>query len=87
MNLENLQHVDQIVNLPVWFVQDENNLFIQSIAKSGKVKLNRTQPQERIAPCEIHGIPLGDRMKAVAFLVIEPEVEKRLINSWVRNLA
>jgi hypothetical protein len=37
MNLENLQLVDQIVILPVWFVQDENNLFIQSIAKSLKL--------------------------------------------------
>jgi hypothetical protein len=43
------------VATPVWFVQEDGDLLVQTDAGSGKVKRIRRNPNVRIAPCTASG--------------------------------
>jgi PPOX class probable F420-dependent enzyme len=59
LNLETRRKDGTAVPTPVWFVQDEEAVFVRTIDGSGKVKRARNFPQVRVMPCDARGGPLG----------------------------
>jgi PPOX class probable F420-dependent enzyme len=62
------------VATPVWFVQEDGRLLVQTEADSGKVKRIRHTPQVMIAPCTATGRLLADPVPARAELLPAAEV-------------
>jgi PPOX class probable F420-dependent enzyme len=54
------------VATPVWFVQRDGRLLVQTDAASGKVKRIRRDPQVRVAICTASGRLHGEQVPAVA---------------------
>jgi PPOX class probable F420-dependent enzyme len=54
------------VATPVWFVQRDGRLLVQTDAASGKVKRIRRDPQVRVAICTASGRLRGEQVPAVA---------------------
>jgi PPOX class probable F420-dependent enzyme len=57
------------VRTPVWFVQEDGSLLVQTDGQSGKVKRIRRNPVVRIAPCTASGRLRGEPVTAHAELL------------------
>ncbi len=66
LNLETFRKTGVGVKTPVWFVQDGENLYVRTIANSGKVKRIRNNHSVNIAPCKVDGTPLSNWVPATA---------------------
>jgi uncharacterized protein len=64
----------QGVATPVWFVQRDGRLLVETDAASGKVKRIRRNPQVRVAVCTASGRLRGEQLPAVAELLPSPEI-------------
>jgi PPOX class probable F420-dependent enzyme len=62
------------VTTPVWFVQEDGRLLVQTDANSGKVKRIRRHPQVLVASCTATGRLLADPVPARAELLAETEL-------------
>jgi uncharacterized protein len=62
------------VATPVWFVQEDGRLLVQTDANSGKVKRIRRHPQVLVASCTATGRLLADPVPARAELLAETEL-------------
>jgi uncharacterized protein len=62
------------VATPVWFVQQDGRLLVQTDANSGKVKRIRRNPQVLVAPCTATGRLLTDPAPARAELLPDAEL-------------
>jgi PPOX class probable F420-dependent enzyme len=62
------------VATPVWFVQENGRLLVQTDATSGKVKRIRRNPHVLVAPCTATGRLLADPVPARAELLGDAEV-------------
>ena len=78
LNLETFRKNGMGVRTPVWFVQDDDTLFVRTIADSGKVKRIRNKSGVNIAPCKMDGALLGDWVHAVAREVRDQEVDRKV---------
>ncbi len=60
--LETFKRSGKGVSTPVWFVIDDDKIFIRSYANSGKVKRMRNNPSVKVAPSDAlgrhHGLPI-----------------------------
>lgn len=65
------------VATPVWFVEDNAVLLVQTDAASGKVKRIRRNPNVRVALCTASGRLLGPEVAATAVL-LEPSETRRV---------
>ncbi|HSQ28155.1 MAG TPA: PPOX class F420-dependent oxidoreductase [Anaerolineales bacterium] len=83
INLETYRKNGKAVPTPVWFVQDQNRLYVRTIANSGKVKRIRNNPEVRVAVCDARGGLLGDWHQAHAYLLDEDTARK--VNQWLRK--
>lgn len=84
------------VATPVWFVERDNDLWVQTPAQTGKVKRIRHTPAVLIAPCTRRGAETGSRVPAIARVVdptpfnVQAEINARyglvarLLNGLVR---
>jgi PPOX class probable F420-dependent enzyme len=63
----------QGVATPVWFVQRDGRLLVQTDAASGKVKRIRRNPQVRVAICTASGRLRGEQVPAVAEILPDQE--------------
>jgi uncharacterized protein len=54
------------VATPVWFVQQDGRLLVQTAAASGKVKRVRRDPRVQVAVCTASGRLRGEQARAVA---------------------
>jgi uncharacterized protein len=63
----------QGVATPVWFVQRDGRLLVQTDAASGKVKRIRRNPQVRVAICTASGRLHGEQVLAVAEILPDQE--------------
>jgi uncharacterized protein len=61
---------------PVWFVQEDGRLLVQTDANSGKVKRIRRNPHVLVAPCTATGRLLADPVPARAELLAETELSR-----------
>jgi uncharacterized protein len=57
------------VATPVWFVEENGVLLVQTDAASGKVKRIRRNPSVRVALCTASGRLLGPQVSATAMLL------------------
>ncbi|TVY99072.1 PPOX class F420-dependent oxidoreductase [Trebonia kvetii] len=62
------------VATPVWFVQRDGRLLVQTDAASGKLKRIRRNPQVRIALCTASGRLRGEEVQAVAEILPDAEI-------------
>jgi uncharacterized protein len=62
------------VATPVWFVQEDGRLLIQTDATSGKVKRIRRNPHVLVGPCTASGRLLADPVPAQAELLPDAKV-------------
>ena len=75
INIETYRKDGTPVLTPVWFAASENGeLYIYSVANSGKVKRIRNNPRVRIAPCTMRGKIRGEWVDAEAQIVDGAEV-------------
>jgi uncharacterized protein len=63
----------QGVATPVWFVQRDGRLLVQTDAASGKVKRIRRNPQVRVAICTASGRLRGEQVPAMAEILPNSE--------------
>lgn len=66
INLTTFRKTGVAVSTPVWFAQDGNRLVITTDASSGKAKRIRNNPRVELAPSDMRGKPLGDKVQAQA---------------------
>jgi len=62
------------VSTPVWFVQQDGRLLVETDGESGKVKRIRHNPAVRVALCTASGRLRGELVMATAELLPESEV-------------
>jgi len=66
LNLETFRKTGAGVKTPVWFVQDQEIIYVRTSANSGKVKRIHNNPCVNIAPCKMDGTLVGDWLPALA---------------------
>lgn len=76
LNLETYRKNGKAVATPVWFAEDEGELYIYSLADAGKVKRIRNNLRVRVAPCDVRGKLKGEWIDAQARTLIGAEAEK-----------
>jgi len=59
INLETFRKNGVGVKTPVWFVEDEHNLYVTTEATSGKAKRIRNNGKVNVAPCKMDGKLVG----------------------------
>ncbi len=69
IRLETFRRNGQGIPTPVWFVTEDDMLFVRSYASSGKVKRMRHNPHVRITPSDALGRPLGVTIEGTALRV------------------
>ena len=69
LNLESFKRDGTPVQTPVWFAEEDDVLYVYTLAKAGKVKRIRRNPRLRIAPCTIRGTVIGAWVEAEAIIV------------------
>jgi uncharacterized protein len=78
INLETYKRNGTPVQTPVWFVIDNEQVFVMTTESTGKVKRIRNNPNVRIMPCGMRGESKGDWMQAVARFADNNETEKAI---------
>lgn len=71
INLITLRKSGETVATPVWFVHDNQRLYVMTGRNAGKVKRIRNNPTIMIEACDQRGTRLGDRMPAQARILDE----------------
>jgi len=64
------------VATPVWFVQQDGRLLVETDAATGKVKRVRLNPAVRVAECTASGRLRGEQVSAVAELLPDAEAAR-----------
>jgi uncharacterized protein len=72
INLETFRKSGIGVRTPVWFVQSNGSMYVQTIANSGKVKRIRNKSDVNIAACKVDGALLGEWRPATARELDDP---------------
>jgi PPOX class probable F420-dependent enzyme len=78
LNIETFRKSGVGVKTPVWFVQDQETLFVQTVDDSGKVKRIRNNGQVNIAPCKADGALLGEWFPATAHEVKDSDINRKV---------
>ena len=73
LNLETFRKSGVGMQTPVWFVQVGETFYVQTMAKSGKVKRICNNCRVNIAPCDMGGKLIGTWVPAQARQVTDPE--------------
>jgi PPOX class probable F420-dependent enzyme len=83
LNLETFRRNGASLKTPVWFVQDGETIFVQTVANSGKVKRIRNNGHVNVVPCKMDGTPTSMWVPANAREIVDAETAKnvdRLLN-------
>jgi uncharacterized protein len=82
ISLETFRKTGVGVRTPVWFAEENNTLYIYTLADSGKIKRIRNNPKVRVAPSDIRGKLLGDWVDGRARILSAADAEHadRLLN-------
>jgi PPOX class probable F420-dependent enzyme len=78
LNLETFRRNGESMKTPIWFVQDDEILYVQTMANSGKVKRIRNNGSVNITPCKMDGTPTGSWVPASAREVTGAEIAKKV---------
>ena len=74
LNLESFRKSGVGVKTPVWFVMDNNKIYIQTGANTGKVKRIHNNGYVNVASCKMDGKLNGSWIPAQAREITEPEI-------------
>jgi uncharacterized protein len=66
IRLETFRRSGKGVSTPVWFVVDDDKIFVRSYANSGKVKRMKNNSRVRITPSDAMGNPHGVTLDGAA---------------------
>ena len=72
INIETFRRNGEGVKTPVWFVQDEQALYVNTEATSGKAKRIRNNGKVNVAPCKMNGRLVGMWVPAEACELTDP---------------
>jgi len=78
INLETFRKNGEAVHTPVWFVTDGEQIYVRTVADSGKVKRIRRNSRIHVAPCKMDGTLTGEWKPAVAVEIRDGDVEKKV---------
>ena len=78
LNLETFRRSGESMRTPVWFVQDGEIYYVQTMANSGKVKRICNNCKVNIAPCKMDGKLNGPWVPAQARPVTDPAINTRV---------
>ena len=76
VNLETFKKDGSGVKTPVWFVTENDYIYVVTRSKTGKVKRLRNNSSVRICPCTFNGTPKGEWHTGTATMVEGDEVER-----------
>jgi len=79
INLETYKKSGKSVTTPVWFVMENEDIFVVTRSGTGKVKRLRNNSNVRIVPCDFRGTPKGERVNGIARFMDSME-STRIIN-------
>ncbi len=74
LSLETYRKNGQTIKSPMWFAQDNDALYLWTMADTSKVKRIRNNPNVNIAPCKRMGEVTGEWMTAHATIEDSPIV-------------
>ncbi|MCX6016290.1 MAG: PPOX class F420-dependent oxidoreductase [Chloroflexales bacterium] len=72
LNLETYRKNGETIKSPMWFAQDNDALYLWTMADTSKVKRIRNNPHVNIAPCKRMGEVTGEWMTAHATIDDSP---------------
>src|SRR5579872_3511950 len=78
LNLETYKNNGQAVKTPVWFVVDNDIIYVTTPSTTGKVKRLNQNKNVRIAPSDLKGKPKGDWIDATAYFATKSESEQAM---------
>ena len=78
LNLETFRKNGDCMKTPVWFVQEGEILYVQTVANSGKVKRIRNNGRVNVTPCKMDGAPTGTWVPAEAREITDAEIFKKV---------
>ncbi|MEO9307516.1 MAG: PPOX class F420-dependent oxidoreductase [Nitrososphaera sp.] len=78
INLETYRKNGQAVQTPVWYVIDNDAIYVATPATTGKIKRLTVNKHVRIVPCNFRGDPKGDWIEAEAYFANKLESEKAI---------
>ena len=78
INLETYKKSGQPVRTPVWFMVDNNILYVVTSADTGKAKRLRNNPSIRIVPSTYNGEPKGEWIDGKARFAEGSEAERAI---------
>ena len=73
LNLETYRKNNQPVVTPVWFILNDNDIFVVTKEKTGKVKRLKNNNVVRVAPCNYRGVSKGTWVTGTAHFVDSQE--------------
>jgi PPOX class probable F420-dependent enzyme len=78
INLETYKKSGQPVRTPVWFMIDNNLVYVVTSANTGKAKRLRNNPSMRIVPSGYNGEPKGEWIEGRARFAEGSEAERAI---------
>ena len=78
VNLETYKKDGTPVRTPVWFMIDNDIVYVVTREKTGKVKRLKNNQNIRIVPCSFKGKPESEWIKGIAQKVTGEEAEKAI---------
>jgi hypothetical protein len=78
LNLETFRKNGESMKTPVWFVQDGETIYIQTVANSGKVKRIRNNGHVNVTPCKVDGAPTGTWIPAFAREIRDADIAPKV---------
>lgn len=76
LSLETYRKTGAPVLTPVWFAEENGEVYVYSLAEAGKVKRIRNNARVRVAPCDMRGKLKGEWIDGLARILDGAEVER-----------
>jgi len=79
ISLETYRKTGNPVRTPVWFVEENGELFVRTDSSTGKIKRIRNNPRVRVATCNARGAVKGTWVDGEARM-IEPQSSEHVFS-------
>src|SRR3989475_8656004 len=79
ISIETYRKTGDPVRTPVWFIEENGELFVRTDSITGKIKRIRNNPRVRLAPCNARGTVKGTWVDGEARM-IEPESSEHVFS-------
>ena len=79
ISIETYRKTGDPVRTPVWFVEENGELFVRTDSDTGKIKRIRNNPRVRVASCNMRGTVKSDWVEGEA-RIIEPESSEHVFS-------